>query len=151
MPNDTRLATPQVAEQIEAQVGDLFAVHDTTLGIPGQLDTIRLRGHLQVPSEQAYPTIAARLRTLGYTAMLRRDRELDLDVLLAVPGVMPQESGSKLWLNLLLYLLTILATLFVGTTWSDQVPPDADLVWLLTHLWLGWPTSKMAVHMLRVW
>lgn len=129
----------KAADQIETAVADLFAIEDTTLGIPGQPETIRLRGHLQAPSDQAYPKMAARLRKLGYTAVLRRDEEQDLDILLAMPGVMPEESGSRLWLNALLYILTILATLFVGATWSDQVPPDADLIWTLTHLWIGWP------------
>ena len=109
------------------------------LRIPDQLETIRLRGHLRIPSDQAYAKIAARLRKLQYTAVLRHDEDHDLDVLLAMPGVMPEESGSRVWVNVLLYVLTILSTLFVGVTWSDQVPPDADLIWLLTHLWLGWP------------
>jgi len=129
----------RTADQIEAAVAYLFETRDTTLGIPGQLDTIRLRGRLLVPSEQAYPQIAASLREMGYTALLRRDDDGDLDVLLAVPGVMPQESGSRLWVNALLYVLTILTTLYAGVYLSDQVPFDADLAWIVTHLWLGWP------------
>lgn len=139
MSDDLRTSLPQSADRLAAAVADLFAIHDVTLGIPGQPETIRLRGRLLVTSERAYPQIAARLRELGYTAELRHDAAHSLDVLLAVPGVLPQESGSRLWLNVLLYLLTILATLFVGTTWSDQVPPEADTLWLVTHLWLGWP------------
>jgi len=137
--DDEKSPLVRAADQIERAVADVFDVHDTTLGMPGQLDTIRLRGHLRVPSDKAYPRIAERLQALGYTAILRHDEEQDLDVLLAVPGTMPQESGTRLWLNLLLFVLTILATLFVGATWSDQVPPTADLTWVLTHLWVGWP------------
>ncbi len=129
----------QTAERIEQAVSDVFVVQDVTLGIREQPDAIRLRGYLQVPSEKAYAKIAARLRDLGYTAVLRHDDEHDLDVLLAVPGLLPQESGGRIWINALLYLLTILATLFVGATWSDQVPPQADLGWVLTHLYVGWP------------
>jgi Zn-dependent protease len=77
---------------------------------------------------------------MGYTAALRRDTENELDVLLLVPGVMPQESPSRLWLNALLYVLTILSTLFVGASMSNQVPPEAnEIIWILTHLWVGWP------------
>ncbi|MGD2205372.1 MAG: site-2 protease family protein [Anaerolineae bacterium] len=159
--DDVKEPAQRAAEQVEEAVSDLFAVDDVTLGIPGgaeamhrravprarsaldrpgrSSDGVRLRGRLQVPSEQAYPKIAARLRKMGYTAVLRRDPENDLDVLLAVPGVMPQESRPRLWLNALLFALTILATLFVGAFWSDQVPSDADLGWILTHLWIGWP------------
>jgi membrane-associated protease RseP (regulator of RpoE activity) len=62
-----------------------------------------------------------------------------MDVLLAVPGVQPQTTSSRHWINVLLYILTILSTLFVGATWSDQAPANADLMWLVTHLWIGWP------------
>jgi membrane-associated protease RseP (regulator of RpoE activity) len=139
MLDDARLPIQETADRMESAVADLFSVQDVTLGIPGQPETVRLRGHLQVASERAYPQIAERLRQMGYTAVLRHDAEHDLDVLLAMPGVIPQAAGSRLWLNALLFALTILATLFVGAQWSDQVPADADLIWLLTHLWIGWP------------
>jgi Zn-dependent protease len=129
----------QAARELQTAVADLFEVRDVTMGISGEPETICLRGRLLAPSEQAYPKIAARLRELGYTALLRRDADVRLDVLLAMPGVLPTETKSRLWLNALLYALTILSTLFVGLSWSDQVPPDADLVWMLSHLWLGWP------------
>ncbi len=139
MSDSVKSPVQRAAEQLETTLADLFAVHDTTLGIPGQPETIRLRGHLLIASDQAYPQIAARVREMGYTALLRREAEQGLDVLLLMPGVMPQESRSRLWVNALLFVLTILATLFVGTFWSDQVPPEADLAWLVTHLWIGWP------------
>jgi membrane-associated protease RseP (regulator of RpoE activity) len=129
----------RVADEIEHAVGHLFTVHDVTLGIPEQPDAIRLRGHLNVPSHQAYPQIADRIRKIGYTTALRHDSESGLDVLLAVPGVLPQKSDARRWVNIVLYLLTVLSTLFVGASWSDQVPAGADELWLLQHLWLGWP------------
>jgi membrane-associated protease RseP (regulator of RpoE activity) len=137
--DDEKSPVQRTAERLEAAVADVFTVHDVTLGIPGQPEAIRLRGHLQIASDQAYPQIASRVREMGYTAVLRHEPEHQLDVLLLVPGVMPQESRSRLWLNALLFVLTVLATLFVGTFWSDQVPPEADLLWILTHLWIGWP------------
>lgn len=139
MVDDTKSPLLETAREIETAVAPYFEVHDVTLGMPQQPDTIRLRGHLRVPSHQAYPKIADQLRDLDYTVVLRHEPETDLDILTATPGVMPQESGSRPWLNIVLFVVTVLSTLFVGATWSDQVPPDADLVWILTHLWLGWP------------
>ncbi len=136
---DERPSAQQTARQLETAVADLFAVDDVTLGVPEQPETIRFRGNLLAPSENAFPQMAARFRAMGYTAMLRDDPDHDRQVLLAVPGVEPQQTQSRLWLNALLYFLTILSTLFVGATWSDQVPPNADLGWILTHLWIGWP------------
>jgi membrane-associated protease RseP (regulator of RpoE activity) len=137
--DDVKSPLQRTADRMEAAVADLFSIHDVTLGIQGQPEAIRLRGQLLVASERAYPKIAARLREMGYTVELRHDPDQDLDVLLAVPGVLPQQSGGRIWINILLYILTILATLFVGATWSDQIPPNADMAWLLTHLWIGWP------------
>jgi membrane-associated protease RseP (regulator of RpoE activity) len=139
MLDDMRSPVQQIADQIEAAAAGLFSIQDRTLGIQGQPDAIRLRGQLLVAPEQAYAKIASRLREMGYTAELRHDAEQDLDVLLAVPGIMPETSGSRIWVNVLLYILTVLAVLFVGATWSDQVPAQADLTWVLTHLWIGWP------------
>jgi len=139
MDNKEKRPVQWTAHQLEAAIANLFAVSDVTLGTPGQPEAIRLRGRLLAPADQAYPQIAARLREQGYTAILRREPEQGLDVLLAMPGVLPQEAPSRLWVNALLYVLTILATLFVGTSWSDQIPANADLAWVLTHLWMGWP------------
>jgi membrane-associated protease RseP (regulator of RpoE activity) len=137
--DDARSPLQRTADRIESAVADLFSSQDVTLGIQGQPETIRLRGQLLIPSERAYPQIAARLRELGYTAELHHDPGHDLDVLLAVPGVLPQESGGRVWINVLLYVLTIFTTLFAGASLSDQIPPDAGLGWILAHLWIGWP------------
>ena len=147
MIDDEKQPALRAADEIKKAVGDLFRISDVVLGTSEDPGAIRLRGRLQVPSEQAYPKIAERFRELGYTAVLRRDPENNLDVLLAVPGVMPQESDSRRSINILLYILTILSTLFVGATWSAQVPPEADLLWLVTHVWIGWPfaLSLMAI------
>jgi membrane-associated protease RseP (regulator of RpoE activity) len=143
MSDDLQSPVEQAAEKLSAAVSDLFAVSDVTLGIPRQPDVIRLRGRLQVPSHRAYRQIAARFRELGYTPMLRRDPQQDLDVLLATPGVLPEKDTSRTWINVVLYVLTILSTLYVGASWSDQMPQNLDqtqmLLWPLTHLWLGWP------------
>ena len=139
MSDDTRSPMQSIAREMENAVGHLFTVRDVTLGIPQQPDAIRLRGHLNAPSHQAYPKIAERIRELGYTTTLRHDAESGLDVLLAVPGVLPQKSDARPWVNIVLYTLTVLSTLFVGASWSDQVPAGADAIWLLKHLWLGWP------------
>jgi membrane-associated protease RseP (regulator of RpoE activity) len=50
---------------------------------------------------------------------------------------------SKVWVNLLLFALTVLSVLFVGVFnyYQGPVPKDlAGLIWtMITHLWVGWP------------
>jgi hypothetical protein len=95
----------QAAKEIERAVADVFTVHDVTLGIPQQPDAIRLRGYLQIPSHRAYPQIADRLRPMDYTAYLRRDKEQNLDELLAVPGTLPEVERPRLLVHVLLSVL----------------------------------------------
>lgn len=138
MPDELKSPLQQAAGEIERAVAHIFAVHDVTLGVPEQPETIRLRGHLQIPSHQAYPQIADRLRELDYTAMLARDAEHNLDELLAVPGTLPQAQQSRPWVQGLLFGATVLTTLYVGAGMSAARPPE-DLWWPLFNFWAGWP------------
>jgi membrane-associated protease RseP (regulator of RpoE activity) len=135
--------TPSVqsaARRIELAIADLFTVHDVTVGFSGQPQAIRLRGSLQIPSERAFPQIAARLRELGFTAWLRHDPDTGLEALLAMPGVLPQEDRPRLWLHALLFGATVLTTLYAGAGMADGRPAN-DLWWPLFHFWQGWPFS----------
>jgi membrane-associated protease RseP (regulator of RpoE activity) len=133
--------------QIENAVSDLLAVQDVTRGVPEHREAIRLRGHLLMPSERAYPQIAARLRALDFTAMLRHDKETGLDELLAIPGAMPEYDRPRLSTHLLLFGFTVLTTLYVGAGMSEARPAD-DLWWPLFNLWMGWPFSVSLLSIL---
>jgi membrane-associated protease RseP (regulator of RpoE activity) len=135
------------AGRVEKAVADLFVVQAVTLGIQGQPETLRLQGRLQVPSDQAYPQIAARLREMGYITALRHDAALSLDELLVVPGVLPQVEHSRLWVHALLLGATILTTLYVGAGMAEARPPD-DLWWPLFHFWKGWPFALSLLSIL---
>jgi membrane-associated protease RseP (regulator of RpoE activity) len=145
--DDVRSPIQRAADDIERAVGNLFAVHSVTLGVLGQPEAIRLRGHLQVPSDQAFPMIADRLRELGYTAHLRHDPKQNLDELLAMPGVSPQAEPSRLRIHALLFGATVLTTLYVGAGMVEARPPD-DLWWPLFNFWKGWPFALSLLSIL---
>lgn len=147
MSDDKRSPLQQTAGEMEKAVGHLFAVHSVTLGLPEQPEVIRFRGHLQVPSHQAYRPIADRLGELGYTALLRHDPETNLDELLAIPGVSPEVQPSRLWVHALLLGATVLTTLYVGAGMVENRPPE-DLWWPLFHFWEGWPFALSLLSIL---
>jgi membrane-associated protease RseP (regulator of RpoE activity) len=147
MYDDVRVPLPLIAKQIEREVGDLFAVESVTLGIPEQPEAILLRGQLRIPSHQAYPLIADRLRNMDYTAQIGRAADHDQDELLAVPGVVTQEEPSRLRVQALLFGATVLTTLYVGAGMSEARPPD-DLWWPLFNLWTGWPFALSLLSIL---
>jgi membrane-associated protease RseP (regulator of RpoE activity) len=133
----------QTARRLEAAVADLFAVQDVTLGLPNEPGALRLRGRLLIPPERAFPKLTEIFRAEGYTAVLRRDEAQDVHVLLAVPGLPAAVKPSRVWINAVLYVATILSTLFAGVLISGDIPTTLSdtegLKWALTHLWLGWP------------
>ncbi len=100
-------------------LGGLFSptqvVHDRRK--PG---VIHIYGHLLVPSETAYERLRGRLRGYGYTPMLREDR--GWHVLTLVPGVLLEPSPRKVWVNVLLLLLTAITTTFSGALMSGGDP-----------------------------
>lgn len=147
MHDDDASSLRLTANRIERAVSEFFSVYDVTLGSREQPQAIRLRGHLRVPADQAHPEISARLRELGYTAVLRREQEVGLDELLAVPGTAPQAERSRLWVHGLLFGATVLTTLYVGAGMSDARPPD-DLWWPLFHFWQGWPFALSLLSIL---
>jgi membrane-associated protease RseP (regulator of RpoE activity) len=133
----------QTAGRLQAAVADLFAVEDVTFGLPRDPEAIRFRGRLLVPSDRAFPELTARFKAEDYTAVLRRDEDQDRQVLLALPGLAPQVKPSRVWINVVLYVATILSTLYTGVLISGAVPETLSfgesLLWGLTHIWMGWP------------
>lgn len=129
-----------ILEQVRAAVADLFSIRDAERDIPGQPEVIHLRGYLNLPSDEAYPQLAERLRKIDHTVSLHHDPNSKLDELLVMPGLMPQTEKPNLRIHALLFVATVLTTLYVGAGMSEARPPD-DLWWPLFHFWQGWPFS----------
>jgi membrane-associated protease RseP (regulator of RpoE activity) len=89
-------------------LADLLELHALTVDQTGR---VQLRGRLLLPSQEAYDLAASRLRLLGYTPYFRREKQDDL--IIAMPGFFPP-MRERIWINGLLFFLTILSTLFVG-------------------------------------
>ena len=100
---------------------------------------LRLAGRLILPAEEAHTIIASRFKDLGYTAMMRREKEMD--VIYALPGVM-HPSPSKKWVNLLLFVATVISVLFTGAVVESEAETLIELlIYGLTHLHLGIPAA----------
>ncbi|MEX1018015.1 MAG: site-2 protease family protein [Litorilinea sp.] len=101
-----------------------------------------LRGLLEQPSHELFPTWRARFRELGHTPMLRHAPEAGEGAVAVhvMPGV-PAEARPRAWINLVLFLLTLVSTLFVGSLYAEsnaEIESLADLL-LPQNLILGWP------------
>lgn len=116
------------ASALRAAAAGIMAVEDVTEGVavleerilsrPGEQPNqpgkaIRLRGHLLLPSAEAYRLLEGRFRPLGYTPLLRPNEDGPGEVLLAVPGQLRQAS-QRVGLAIGLFVVTVLSCLFAG-------------------------------------
>ena len=101
---------------------------------------LRYRGELIGDSMAAYDQLAAALLPYDITPLFRIEDKRQ--TILLVHGTIQPKPG-RVWVNILLFVLTLFSVLFAGTmySYSGPVPQDAlGQIWtLVTHLWVGWP------------
>jgi hypothetical protein len=107
---DWTLADPLVAA-VEADVAEVFAVHDARLQATPTGKAVVLFGEFLRGSELVYQTIAPRLEAHGLLTMLRR--EGDRDVIIGQPAP-PAPGKRRTWINLALFIATVASTIFAG-------------------------------------
>ncbi len=99
----------QSLSRIAAEVMEVEVIRPATSGPSG---TVSIQGQLRMEADAAYAHLAPQFHTLGYTPMLRQER--NGVALLALPGIVTTASQSRLWPALLLFALTVVSTVFVG-------------------------------------
>jgi len=133
------MAFPE-SEILNTLVSRVFRYDDVTMGDPNKGYFLRYRGTLLLDSVEAYDRLADSLRQYDITPLFRL--EDGRQTVLLVRGTL-HPRPSKVWVNLLLFFLTVLSVLFVGTLYAYQGPVPGSLtglLWvLISHLWIGWP------------
>ncbi len=146
------------AALLEAQATALFAgdlrVESVEMPIePDRDGLVVLRGRLLRPSEEVFPRWLRELNRRGYTPLLRPDPESagnpDQVVVRIGQGV-GRRAASRTATHVILFLLTVLSTLFVGAMYSDAAL-TATSVWDLVRpatLIQGWPFALALLSIL---
>jgi membrane-associated protease RseP (regulator of RpoE activity) len=120
----------------------------TGIGSASQGYFLRYRGELTCDSIEAYDQLAAALLPYDITPLFRI--EDGRQTIFLIRGTVHPRPG-RVWINILLFVLTLLSVLFAGAQYSYRGPmPDDTLgqIWtLVTHLWVGWP---FAVSLLSI-
>lgn len=110
---------PDVTFLLQEALAGLFLVEAVELDAR-QHGTVHLRGRFLVESDRAYPEVFRRFQALGYTPLFRDDGARGQRIT-AVPGKLPAERPN--WrLPLVLFLATVLSTLFAGMEWVPGRP-----------------------------
>lgn len=119
------------AEALRHALSGLFLVYDTTLDRP-EAGYVRFRGHFLQDPADCFQALRQRFEPFGFTPLLRKEGEQT--AVIALPHVF-NPPPSNWVINLVLFLATILSTLFIGT--SFEATTQAEM-W---QIWRGWPFS----------
>lgn len=129
----------EAVNAIRQAVKPFFEVADTSLDVP-QPGMFRFRGRAVGDLTQDYDHLRPIFESYGFTPILRE--ESGRVALIGLPVVMEQNHTNNWHINLLLVLLTIFSTLFVGVPGEQQEPLLTGAYSLgesLAVLWSGWP------------
>lgn len=127
--NNHPVVSLEKVEAIRREIAHLFAVSDTTLDVPFK-GAVRFRGRFLVDSADCFDELRTIFEAHGFTPFVREeDGRL---AIIAEPGVHVAEP-SNWYVNLLLFLVTIMATLVTGAFYDAR---SVEEIW---NFWNGWP------------
>jgi membrane-associated protease RseP (regulator of RpoE activity) len=121
---DSPLASVALSERLLPSIRQVMSVHDITSGDEKQGFVLRVRGKLLIDPQEAFNQLDPLFRSAGVTLLTREDQ--DQQVILAMPGVIePQRSNP--WVNVILFLLTLMSVLFAGALYGLEGPVEPTL------------------------
>ena len=128
-------------EILTSQVSRIFRIVDVTAGNPKEW-IVRYRGQLlNEDTVAAYDQLAEALLPYGITPLFRTESS-DMQVILLTPSMVIPKMNSRIIINVILFILTILSVMLTGA----EVPPSAlpadgvaTLPLLLRYIFTGWP------------
>ena len=126
---------------LTSHISKIFRVEDVTAGNPKEW-VARYRGQLlSEDTAAAYDQLADAVRPYDLTPLFRKE-EGGKQLIYLVPSPVPAKVGSRIIINVILFVLTILSVMLTGM----DVPPNAipadgspSLTLMLRYLWTGWP------------
>jgi len=157
---ESERTSPSLHSQLNSAFANAYGdVARTALGIVGQdmaVESIRtpdksldkpveesleVRGRLLRPSAEIFTRWLAEFNSRGFTPFLRRDESVGATlggqnvVLQVLAGVVPR-TRSNPWINLALFVVTVLSTLFVGVLYGVdvQLDPNAGILELMWQI-----------------
>ncbi len=139
---------PDDATRLQQALHGLFAVER----VRSQKDGYVFSGRLLADAESSYEPVAQRFRALGYTPLFsHRDNE---DVIVALDGTFAPAKPGRPWVNILLFIATLLTTLAAGgmmmgeNLWAAAL--EGNITAVLTAVWAGLPFAVSLLAILTV-
>jgi hypothetical protein len=98
-------------------VTGVFHIEDITLGDTGGEFMVRYRGQLSMDSIEAYDQLAALLRPQHLMPLFRKME--DGRHVILITSSMPDPKPSRIWINIVLFLLTVVSVVWTGMNYVD--------------------------------
>lgn len=135
----------QLAKEVRALVAKDMTIESIQTTRDQSQGAVVVQGRLLRPSHEVFPVWLTELNQRGYTPVLRH-RETEegthdaRDVTLQVLGGVAPKERSNAWINVLLFLVTALSTMWVGMAFSDNlVINELTDLFRPGNLIQGWP------------
>jgi membrane-associated protease RseP (regulator of RpoE activity) len=152
-PGETALSAEAALVAVQVQeltAGGLAVERVETPTTSQQSGLVVLYGRLLRPSEELFPHWLKELNRRGYTPMLQPAPGGHGHVALRIiKGVAPQ-AHPRVWINIVLFILTVISTLFVGSLYGDN-GLEIESAWDLlrpANLLTGWPFAATLLSIL---
>ena len=134
------MPVPEI-ELLTGFVSRIFRVEDVTAGEPKEW-IVRYRGYLlSEDTVAAYDQLADALRPYNITPLFRKEQG-NKQVIFLVPSPAIPKFGSRLYINIILFILTVFSVMLMGV----DIPPEAispdgtsPLPYMFLHIFSGWP------------
>jgi hypothetical protein len=131
--------SPTEIDQFTPLVRDILTIEQVTWGSEELQFLVRFRGQLKSDSQAAYTQLSEALAPMNVTALFREEEGLHTVVI--VEGLMRDERVSNPWINLVLFLFTILSVLISGALYAYEGPVEPGIlgpfITIFEHLQLG--------------
>ncbi len=125
---------------ITSVIRPIFNIYSMTMGGPNHGYRLRYAGELLLEdSEQAYDQIAEALKPMGLIPLFRVQNN---DHVILIVDKRPEPKIGPVWVNILLFILTILSVMFTGAQFVDTEvvnPFQLSFMAFLAYLGKGWP------------
>ena len=126
---------------LNSQVSRIFRVEDVTMGTPKEW-IARYRGYLlQEDTVAAYDQLAEALRPYSITPLFRREAD-NKQLIYLVPSPPVPRLNSRLFINLILFVLTVFSMMLMGVDVPQGAAPADEastIQFLFRHILSGWP------------
>jgi membrane-associated protease RseP (regulator of RpoE activity) len=129
------MSFPEI-DLLTSQVSRIFRVEDVTAGNPREW-IARYRGYLlDEDTVASYDQLADALRPYNITPLFRKEQD-GKQVIFLVPSPPVPKLTSKLYINIILFIVTLFSIMLMGV----DVPPDGTptIQFLFQHILSGWP------------